>query len=99
MAELTVPETLELLDRHGVPDPAYHVWADRYGLPPKSVADGVELLALGEPAGWELGGTINTFSYLVWAVWLIAFGVTLLVRGVRPVLAEPAPPLALSAAR
>jgi len=54
MAELTVPETLELLDRHGVPDPAYHVWADRYGLPPKSVADGVELLALGEPAGWEL---------------------------------------------
>ena len=55
---------------------------------------------LGEPAGWELGGTINTLSYLVWAVWLVALGVTLLVRGVKPALAEPrAPSLAPSAAR
>jgi hypothetical protein len=38
---------------------------------------------LGEPAGWTLGGTINTLSYLAWAVWLIACGVTLLVRGVQ----------------
>src|SRR5918911_4531125 len=29
---------------------------------------------LAEPAGWELGGTINMLSYLVWAVWLIAVG-------------------------
>jgi Domain of unknown function (DUF4386) len=35
---------------------------------------------LAEPAGWELGGTINTFSYLAWALWLIAGGVILLVR-------------------
>jgi hypothetical protein len=35
---------------------------------------------LGEPAGWELGGTINSISYLVWALWLIAAGVVLLVR-------------------
>ena len=54
---------------------------------------------LGEPAGWELGGTINTFSYLVWAVWLIAFGVTLLIRGVKHVLPEAAPLLAPSAVR
>jgi hypothetical protein len=31
-----------------------------------------------EPAGWALGGTINTFSYLAWSVWLIAVGVRLL---------------------
>jgi hypothetical protein len=44
------------------------------------------LLALGnatgllEPAGWELAGIINAFSYLVWALWLIVAGVVLLVR-------------------
>jgi len=44
------------------------------------------VLALGvatgllEPAGWELAGTINTISYLAWAVWLIAVGVAVLVR-------------------
>ncbi len=43
-------------------------------------------LALGiaagllEPAGLELAGTINTFSYLAWAVWLMVAGVVLLVR-------------------
>jgi Domain of unknown function (DUF4386) len=47
-------------------------------------------LALGiaagliEPAGWDLGGTINAFSYLVWALWLISFGVVLLVQGAKP---------------
>jgi hypothetical protein len=56
-------------------------------------------LALGiatglvEPAGWELGGTINAYSYLVWAVWLIAIGVTLLVRRAAPVVAEHRAPL------
>jgi len=30
---------------------------------------------LAEPAGWQLGGTINALSYLVWAVWLMALGV------------------------
>jgi hypothetical protein len=64
------------------------------------------LLALGiaaglaEPAGWEPGGTINTLSYLIWAVWLIAVGVTLLIRGVRPVVLEhPAPSFAKTATR
>ena len=77
----------------------------RTGILPRWIGASGALLALGiaaglgEPAGWELGGTINTFSYLVWAVWLIAFGVTLLVRGVRPVLAAPAPLLTPSAAR
>ena len=44
------------------------------------------LLALGvatgllEPAGWELAGTINTLSYLAWALWLIVVGVIVLAR-------------------
>jgi Domain of unknown function (DUF4386) len=44
------------------------------------------LLAIGvaagllEPAGWELAWTINAFSYLAWALWLIVVGVVLLVR-------------------
>jgi hypothetical protein len=33
-----------------------------------------------EPAGWALGGTINTLSYLAWSVWLTALGVLLLLR-------------------
>jgi Domain of unknown function (DUF4386) len=61
------------------------------------------ILALGiaagllEPAGWDLGGTINTISYLVWAVWLIVFGVTLLVRRFDPAAGKAAPRLAPSA--
>jgi hypothetical protein len=47
---------------------------------------------LAEPAGWELGGTINTFSYLVWALWLVAVGVTLLVRRVEPAAAQHVAP-------
>ena len=39
---------------------------------------------LAEPAGWALGGTINTYSYLIWAVWLIATGVVLLIGRVKP---------------
>jgi AcrR family transcriptional regulator len=39
----------------------------------------------GEPVGpaqigWELAGTINAISYLLWAVWLIVVGIVLLVR-------------------
>ena len=48
---------------------------------------------LAEPAGWELGGTINTLSYLVWAVWLIVVGVTLLIRRATPALAQQRAPL------
>jgi hypothetical protein len=33
-----------------------------------------------EPAGWALAGTINTFSYLVWAAWLVAVGLRILFR-------------------
>jgi Domain of unknown function (DUF4386) len=48
------------------------------------------LLGLGvatgllEPAGWELAGTINAFSYLAWALWLIVVGVVVLVRRIEP---------------
>jgi hypothetical protein len=58
----------------------------RTGLLPRWLGASGAVLALGiaaglaEPAGWALGGTINTVSYLGWAVWLIALGVTLLVR-------------------
>jgi hypothetical protein len=54
---------------------------------------------LAEPAGWELGGTINTYSYLVWALWLIVFGVILLTGRVKPApVTHPAPRVAPSAA-
>ena len=55
---------------------------------------------LAEPAGWELGGTINALSYLVWALWLIAVGVTLLIRRRDLALSEHrAPRLVQAAAR
>ena len=53
---------------------------------------------LAEPAGWELGGTINALSYLVWALWLMAVGVTLLVRRGEPALADYRGPLLAPAA-
>jgi hypothetical protein len=64
------------------------------------VVVGVGIAAgLAEPAGWQLGGTINTYSYLVWALWLIAFGVILLVGRAKPILeAHPAATVALSVA-
>jgi hypothetical protein len=43
---------------------------------------------LVEPAGWELAGTINAFSYLAWAVWLVAVGLRILLR--RDVVAQHA---------
>lgn len=71
----------------------------RTGILPRWIGASGAVLALGiaaglvEPAGWELGGTINTLSYIVWALWLIAVGVILLVRRVKPALAEPRAPL------
>jgi hypothetical protein len=58
----------------------------RTGLLPRwlGVAGGVLAVGiaagLAEPAGWQLGGTINSLSYLAWAVWLMAVGVTLLLQ-------------------
>jgi hypothetical protein len=58
------------------------------------------ILALGiatgllEPAGLELAGTINTYSYLAWAVWLIVVGVVLLVR--QPAATPVLQPVALA---
>jgi hypothetical protein len=62
-------------------------------LPRWSGAIGVALAlgiaaGLAEPAGWELGGTINSLSYLAWALWLMAVGVTLLVRRAEPLPSE-----------
>ena len=56
---------------------------------------------LGESAGWALGGTINTFAYLAWALWLMAVGVTLLVRRAHgaPATRTAASPLVPEAAR
>jgi hypothetical protein len=71
----------------------------RTGLLPRWLGLSGAVLALGiatglvEPAGWELGGMINAYSYLVWALWLIAIGVTLLVRRAAPVVAELRAPL------
>ena len=53
---------------------------------PRWVGASGAVLAVGiaaglvEPAGWELGGTINAIAYLAWALWLMVVGVTLLVR-------------------
>ncbi|HEX2519288.1 MAG TPA: DUF4386 domain-containing protein [Castellaniella sp.] len=75
----------------------------RTGVLPRWLGVSGAILAVGiaagllEPAGWELGGTINAISYLVWAVWLIAFGVTLLVRPVDATAGKTAPRLASSA--
>ena len=63
------------------------------------VVVGVGIAAgLAEPAGWDLGGTINTYSYLVWALWLIAFGVILLTGRVKPALVAPPAPRAEASA-
>jgi hypothetical protein len=71
----------------------------RTGLLPRwlGLTGGVRALGIAaglvEPAGWELGGTINAYSYLVWALWLIAIGMTLLVRRAALVVAEHRAPL------
>ena len=66
------------------------------GLGGMALAGGIAS-GLLEPAGWALAGTINTYSYLAWAVWLVAVGVRLLLRRegaaehVTPALAVPVP--------
>lgn len=52
MPELSVPETIEILHRHGIS--GFHVWSEKYNLPPTSTYEGVELLQTDEPDGWEL---------------------------------------------
>ncbi len=37
------------------------------------------LAGLLEPAGWKATGAINAISYLVWSVWLIVSGLTLIL--------------------
>ena len=44
---------------------------------------------LSEPAGFALGSVINAFSYIAWAVWLMLFGVGLLVGGRQRAGVEP----------
>jgi hypothetical protein len=62
------------------------------GLSGMALAVGVAA-GLLEPAGWELAGTINTLSYLAWALWLVVVGIVLVVRrdagavSTRPALA------------
>jgi hypothetical protein len=53
---------------------------------------------LAEPAGFELGGAINAMSYIVWAVWLMVLGITLLVRRPAGAAFEPSAALVQSAA-
>jgi hypothetical protein len=33
-----------------------------------------------EEAGFKAAGAVNAISYILWSVWLIAFGVALLLR-------------------
>lgn len=33
-----------------------------------------------EETGWKAAGAVNAISYILWSVWLIAFGVALLLR-------------------
>ena len=54
------------------------------GVPGLLLAAGIAA-GLLEPAGWAPGGTVNAFAYMLWALWLVALGVTWLIgaRGVR----------------
>lgn len=38
------------------------------------------LTGLLEPAGWKPAGMINAMSYILWSLWLIVSGITLLLR-------------------
>jgi len=66
------------------------------GLSGVALAGGIAC-GLLEPAGWALAGAINTYSYLAWAVWLVAVGVRLLLRregaahGAAPAATAPVP--------
>ncbi|MFZ4829072.1 MAG: DUF4386 domain-containing protein [Phototrophicaceae bacterium] len=37
------------------------------------------MMGLLEPAGWQPAGLINALSYIVWSLWLIGMGITLLL--------------------
>ena len=53
------------------------------------------LVGLLEPAGFALAGTINAVAYLVWSLWLVATGVSLL-RARPEVASDLAPTVAAS---
>ena len=38
------------------------------------------LVGLFEEAGFKPAGVINAISYILWSLWLIAFGIALLLR-------------------
>ncbi len=38
------------------------------------------LIGLLEPAGMAWAGTVNALSYLAWSVWMVVFGVVLLIK-------------------
>jgi hypothetical protein len=49
-------------------------------IPALGILSSVGILAgLLEPAGWKPAGMINAISYLVWSLWLIIAGITLLL--------------------
>jgi hypothetical protein len=56
------------------------VWLARGGI----VAGVAIMVGMLEPAGFEFAGMINVIGYLLWSVWLIAFGITLLRREKQP---------------
>jgi hypothetical protein len=53
------------------------------------------LVGLLEPAGFALAGTINAVAYLVWSLWLVATGISLL-RARPEVASDLAPTVAAS---
>lgn len=69
--------------------PQFKPWISPVGV---LLAVGIAL-GLLEPAGWELAGTINTISYLLWAIWLMVVGVMLL-RGRAELTSGSAQPVA-----
>jgi hypothetical protein len=61
--------------------PVFRPWLSWLGL----VAAGGVLAGLFEPAGLAVAGTVNALGYVLWSLWLIASGVTLLrAPAVRP---------------
>jgi hypothetical protein len=51
------------------------------------------LIGLLEPAGLALAGTINAVAYILWSLWLVGTGVSLL-RARPEVAHDPAPTIA-----
>jgi hypothetical protein len=42
------------------------------------------MIGMLEPAGWNAAGAINAISYIVWSLWLIVMGVSLVMRNTAP---------------